>query len=95
MGIAFTTLAQLRAATGPRQEWLRMGEETLHEVVTPLGVGRIQLDPVLVGPDVRSSQPSYPAQPAFVHERVAVGALRDTRVVGGDDDGGAAVGLSP
>ncbi|MFI6831244.1 SAV_915 family protein [Kribbella sp. NPDC050241] len=67
VGIAFTTLAHLRAATGPRQEWLRMDEETLHEVLAPLGVTRIQLDPVLVGPDVGSSQPSYPAQPAFVH----------------------------
>ena len=67
MGIAFTTLAHLRAATGPRQEWLRMDEATLHDVLAPLGVTRIQLDPVLVGPDVEGSQPSYPAQPAFVH----------------------------
>ena len=66
VGIAFSTLAQLRAATGPRQEWMRLTEETLREMLAPLGVTRIQLDPVLVGPDV-ALQASYPAEPAFVH----------------------------
>ncbi|WP_328522303.1 SAV_915 family protein [Kribbella sp. NBC_00359] len=69
VGIAFTTLAKLRAATGPRQEWMRLTEAALRETLAPLGVTRIQLDPVLVGPDV-SSRPSempHPGQPAFVH----------------------------
>lgn len=64
VGIAFTTLANLRIASGPHQEWMRMTEEALRETLAPLGVSRIQLDPVLVGPD---SQPSYPAEPALVH----------------------------
>ena len=66
VGIAFTTLALLRAATGPRQQWLRLSEDALRELLSPLGVTRIQLDPVLVGPEVRSQTP-YPHQPAFVH----------------------------
>ena len=45
---------------------MRLTEETLREMLAPLGVTRIQLDPVLVGPDV-ALQASYPAQPAFVH----------------------------
>ena len=68
VGIAFITLAQLRAASGPRQEWMRLREDTLRELLADLGVTRIQLDPVLVGPDVSSaSEPSYPGQAAFVH----------------------------
>ena len=47
-----------------------MDPNTLHEVLAPLGISRIQLDPVLVGPDVGSrtrSEASYPGEPAFVH----------------------------
>ncbi|MFI7062572.1 SAV_915 family protein [Kribbella sp. NPDC050124] len=54
VGIAFTTLALLRAATGPRQEFVRQSEEALRDLLAPRGITRIQLDPVLVGPDVRS-----------------------------------------
>jgi hypothetical protein len=42
----------LRAATGPRQEWVRLHESALREVLEPFGITVIQLDPVLVGPDV-------------------------------------------
>ena len=66
VGIAFTTLAHLRAASRPRQEWMRLTEESLRELLAPLGVTRIQLDPVLVGPDVRL-QASYPGESALVH----------------------------
>ncbi len=66
VGIAFTTLALLRAATGPRQQWIRVSEDALRELLAPLGITRIQLDPVLVGPDVRSQTP-YPRQAAFAH----------------------------
>lgn len=66
VGIAFTTLANLRAASGPRQEFMRLTEEALREMLAALGVIRIQLDPVLVGPDVRL-QTSHPAESALVH----------------------------
>ena len=46
VGIAFTTLALLRAASGPRQEWMRLREDSLREMLADLGVTRIQLDPV-------------------------------------------------
>ncbi|MGW6283045.1 SAV_915 family protein [Kribbella sp. NPDC055071] len=62
VGIAFTTLANLHAASGPHQEWMRLTEEGLREMLLPLGVTRIQLDPSLVG-----LQASQPAQPALVH----------------------------
>ncbi|WP_427895514.1 SAV_915 family protein [Kribbella sp. GL6] len=48
VGIAFTTLANLRRASGPEQEWMRLTEDALRETLAPLGVIRIQLDPALV-----------------------------------------------
>ncbi|HEY0617499.1 MAG TPA: SAV_915 family protein [Kribbella sp.] len=52
VGIAFSSLELLRAASGPRQDWMRLHEDNLRELLVALGVSVIQLDPVLVGPDV-------------------------------------------
>jgi hypothetical protein len=48
VGVAFSTLAQLVAASGRRQDWLRMSEDNLRDVLAPLGITRIQLDAVTV-----------------------------------------------
>ncbi|HEY0473541.1 MAG TPA: SAV_915 family protein [Kribbella sp.] len=55
VGIAFTSLELLRAASGPRQDWMRLFEDSLRELLAPLGVSVIQFDPVLVGPDIGPS----------------------------------------
>lgn len=57
VGIAFSSLELLREATGPRQDWLRMHEDDLRELLAQVGVEVIQLDPVLVGPDVSAPAP--------------------------------------
>jgi hypothetical protein len=57
VGIAFSSLARLRAASGPRQDWLRMGESELRGLLAQLGIHVIQCDPVLVGPDVGAHAP--------------------------------------
>lgn len=54
VGIAFSTLAGLQAASGP-QEWMRMTEDALHDLLDPLGIKRIQLDPTLVAVPVRGA----------------------------------------
>ena len=56
VGIAFSRLDLLRAATGPRQDWIRLHEDVLRETLAELGVTKIQFDPVLVGPDVSSGK---------------------------------------
>ena len=58
VGIAFSSMELLRAATGPRQEWIRMHESVLRELLAPFGISIIQLDPVLVGPDVGTPAPA-------------------------------------
>ncbi|WP_446218623.1 SAV_915 family protein [Micromonospora sp. IBHARD004] len=52
MGIAFTRFDRLAAAMGERQRWMRLSESALRAMLTPLGIGRIQLDPILVGPEI-------------------------------------------
>ena len=57
VGIAFSSLELLREASGSRQDWLRMHEDTLRELLAELGIDLIQFDPVLVGPDVGAAAP--------------------------------------
>jgi hypothetical protein len=69
VGIAFSSMELLRAATGPRQEWIRMHESVLRELLSPFGISIIQLDPVLVGPDVGTPTPA--SAPASASEPAA------------------------
>ncbi|GAA1524316.1 hypothetical protein GCM10009741_27170 [Kribbella lupini] len=57
VGIAFSSLAALRAASGPRQDWVRMDERELRGLLVQLGVQVIQLDAALIGPDVGATTP--------------------------------------
>jgi hypothetical protein len=52
VGIAFTDLSRLRAAAGPQQDWVRMSLIALQEMLEPLGVSVIQIDPAVVGMDI-------------------------------------------
>ncbi|MFC6156016.1 SAV_915 family protein [Kribbella sp. NPDC058693] len=54
VGIAFTTLDRLRAAAGV-QEFMRVSEDALHDMLTPIGIARIQLDPTMVAVPVRGA----------------------------------------
>ena len=78
VGIAFTRPDLLAAAMGAEQPWVELCQSALRSMLRPLGIDRIQVDPLLVapavGPDVRV-QPTlplpYPGAPALV------GAQRD------------------
>lgn len=54
VGIAFSTSAGLRIACGA-SEWMRSSEEALRELLEPLGIMRIQLDPALVAVPARGA----------------------------------------
>ncbi len=56
VGIAFTSLEDLQAATRPGQDWIRLAQPALRALLRPLGIERIQVDAVLIAADV--SQPS-------------------------------------
>jgi hypothetical protein len=48
VGIAFTAEASLARAMGAGQPWIHLSEQALEEMLAPLGVHRIQVDPGLV-----------------------------------------------
>ncbi|GIG70957.1 SAV_915 family protein [Phytomonospora endophytica] len=60
VGIAFSRLDLLAAAMGDSQRWIRLSDSALRSMLTPLGITRTQLDPVLVAPDI--STPSRPTE---------------------------------
>ncbi len=45
IGLAFTCEASLLLTLGPCQEWIRLDEEALIGMLTPLGVEHIRVDP--------------------------------------------------
>jgi hypothetical protein len=90
VGIAFTGSDRLAAAMGESQQWTRLSESALRAMLTPLGVNRIQVDPILVGPEIPPSQlnatarrqpaRSKPAQrqPARIRPASGAAASEDT-----------------
>jgi hypothetical protein len=58
VGIAFTTEAHLVAVMGAGQPWIQVSELALREMLEPLGVARVQVDPGLI---VTSRPVSVPA----------------------------------
>ena len=52
VGIAFTSLEALQAAARPAQDWIRLAEAALRGLLVPLGIVRIQIDPVLIVADL-------------------------------------------
>jgi len=48
VGIAFTTEASLARAMGAGQPWILMGSEAMRDMLAPLGVTRIQVDPGVI-----------------------------------------------
>jgi hypothetical protein len=56
VGIAFTSVEALQTASLPGQDWIRLAQPALRALLRPLGIERIQVDPVLIAADV--SQPA-------------------------------------
>ncbi|WP_446216101.1 SAV_915 family protein [Micromonospora sp. IBHARD004] len=52
VGLAFTTPDKLANAMGADQPWTRLCESALRAMLAPLGIDRIQVDPLLVAPRV-------------------------------------------
>ncbi|WBB65243.1 SAV_915 family protein [Micromonospora sp. WMMD812] len=60
VGLAFTSPEKLASAMGADQQWTRLCESALRAMLTPLGIHRIQVDPLLVAPPVAPERPSAP-----------------------------------
>jgi hypothetical protein len=49
VGLAFTTDSSLALTLGPAQRWIRLDLEALTEMLVPLGVEHVRIDPHRVG----------------------------------------------
>jgi hypothetical protein len=45
VGLAFTSEARLLLTLGPAQEWIHLACDALRELLAPLGVRHVQVDP--------------------------------------------------
>ena len=45
VGLAFTSAAGLAATLGPAQLWAELGEQALRDMLAPLGVEQVRVDP--------------------------------------------------
>ena len=58
VGVAFTSERRLASVMGPGQPWIRLSEPAMKEMLEPLGVTRIQVDPGLIAALYPSSVPA-------------------------------------
>jgi hypothetical protein len=49
-GLAFTSLDTLARTLGPAQQWVSLGEEPLRDMLAPLGIRLLRVDPLPFGP---------------------------------------------
>ena len=49
VGLAFTSEASLARTLGPSQQWVRLAREALADMLAPLGIDHIIVDPDRVG----------------------------------------------
>ena len=67
VGLAFTSEASLLLTLGPAQEWTHLGGQALKDMLLPLGVEQVRIDPRPVG---------EPAMPVSPQERAPVRRAR-------------------
>ncbi|MFC1412627.1 SAV_915 family protein [Streptacidiphilus sp. N1-12] len=63
--VAFTTPERLAAVLGSGQGWVELAEPALRDMVRPLGVRQLVVDPNLIAPPVKPHRYPHP-QPQFL-----------------------------
>jgi hypothetical protein len=61
VGLAFTSEASLLLTLGPSQAWIRLGGQALEDMLAPLGVEQVRVDPQPIGQLTAGSSPQEPA----------------------------------
>jgi hypothetical protein len=64
VGLAFTSEASLLLTLGPSQAWIRLGDQALKDMLAPLGVEHVRVDPQPIGQLAAGSSPQEPAPTA-------------------------------
>jgi hypothetical protein len=50
IGLAFTSEDSLSRTLGPAQPWANLGEQSLRDMLAPLGIVQLRIDPLPFGP---------------------------------------------
>jgi hypothetical protein len=66
IGLAFTSEASLLLAMGPSQQWTRLGYGAMLDMLAPLGVRHVRIDPHPIR-ELEASGPSQAGQPGPGH----------------------------
>jgi hypothetical protein len=61
VGLAFTSEASLLLTLGPSQAWIRLGGQALMDMLVPLGVEQVRVDPRPIGELEVGGSPQEPA----------------------------------
>ena len=61
VGLAFTSEASLLLTLGPSQAWIRLGGQALRDMLAPLGVEHVRVDPQPIGQLTVGRAPQEPA----------------------------------
>ena len=65
IGLAFTSEDSLSLTMGPAQRWVNLGDQSLRDMLAPLGIRQLRVDPLPLG------QPGAGAIPAQARKRPA------------------------
>jgi hypothetical protein len=49
IGLAFTSLESLEYTLGSAQQWINLGDESLRDMLAPLGIRQLRVDPLPLG----------------------------------------------
>ena len=66
VGLAFTSEASLLLTLGPSQQWIRLDAETLLDMLQPLGVEHVRVDP----------RPAAELEPGTLPKERAIGDVK-------------------
>jgi hypothetical protein len=66
VGLAFTSEASLLLAMGPSQQWARLGYRAMRDMLAPLGIKHVRIDPHPIS-EMAAARPGLAGQPGPAH----------------------------
>jgi len=72
IGLAFTSAAALSRTLGPGQQWVNLCDESLRDMLAPLGIGHFRVDPLLLGQRGADEVPRQPRPRPVPHAHIPV-----------------------
>jgi hypothetical protein len=81
-GLAFTSVDALARTLGPAQRWVSLGEEPLRDMLAPLGIRQLRVDPLPFGPPATGGVPRQARKRPVTHSATPVTPAGDAGLPG-------------